>query len=164
MEVRSLNSRCPQGCAPSESFLACSSFWWLQAPVDLGFHDSHLCLHLYRDFSSVCLSLRISLYLDLIRITVIGFRARCKSRMILFWNNYIYKESISRKIHIHRFQSLGSNVSFWDYHSIHYRWKDFPNWSLESKWNPYQNSSCPFPPRNWEVDPKVLIYKNMQGT
>ena len=164
VKVRSLNSRYHQGCAPSESFLACSTFWWLQAPVDLGLHESHLCLRLYMACSSVCLSLKISLYLYFRRTTVIGFRAHCKSRTILFWNNYTYKKSISRKIHIHRFQGLGYNISFWDHHSIHSRWKDFPNWSTESKCNSYQNSSCPFPPTNWDVHPKALIDKNMQGT
>lgn len=48
-------SRCRQGCAPSkdswkESFLASSSFWWLQAIPSLGLHDLNLCLRLHEIF------------------------------------------------------------------------------------------------------------------
>lgn len=47
-----VKSRCWRGLDPSEfprgeSFLASSSFWWLQAFLGLWVHDSTLCLWLY---------------------------------------------------------------------------------------------------------------------
>lgn len=58
--------------AGRESFLAPSSFWWLQSLLGLWLRNAHLCLHLHMAFSF--------LQVSLIRTLVIGFRVHLSSQ------------------------------------------------------------------------------------
>ena len=125
MEARNLKSRHQQAtlCEGSreESFLASSSFWWLQAFLGLWLHHSNLCFRLCLTFHCVC-SLVPSMSSPLLkRILVIAFRAHLDNP------GWSHLESLSLIAAVRLFIQIGSHsqvlghMSFGGHHSTNNR-------------------------------------------